>query len=86
MEYVINIDDIWRHSSKTFDIWVERYLTIFNDIWWYLTTEMFLLEPENYLPKYIVKYRHLPEPENYIPKYNVKYRHLSPSENRALPT
>ena len=33
IEYVINIDDIWRYLSKTFDIWVERYLTIFNDIW-----------------------------------------------------
>ena len=31
MEYVINLDDIWRYLSKTFDIWVERYLTIFND-------------------------------------------------------
>ena len=31
MEYVINLDNIWRHLSKTFDIWVERWLTIFND-------------------------------------------------------
>ena len=31
MEYVINLDDIWRYLSKTFDIWVERYLVIFND-------------------------------------------------------
>ena len=36
------------------DIW--RYLTI---IWRYLTTETFTLEPENYRPKDIVKYRHL---------------------------
>ena len=37
MEYVINLDNIWRYLSKTFDIWVERYLGIFNnsfgDIW-----------------------------------------------------
>ena len=31
MEYVINLDNIWRYLSKTFDIWVERYLGIFND-------------------------------------------------------
>ena len=31
MEYVINLDDIGRHLSKTIDIWVERCLTIFND-------------------------------------------------------
>ena len=31
IEYVINLGDIWRYLSKTFDIWVERYLTIFND-------------------------------------------------------
>ena len=36
------------------DIW--RYLAI---IWRYLTTERFTLEPENYRPKDIVKYRHL---------------------------
>ena len=56
IECVINLDDIWRYLSKTFDIWVERYLTI---IWRYLTTETFTLEPENYRPKDIVKYRHL---------------------------
>ena len=44
IECVINLDDIW------------RYLTI---IWWYLTTETFTLEPENYRPKDIVKCRHL---------------------------
>ena len=48
-----------RALSKTFDICVERYLTIFNDIWRYLTTETFTLKPENYRPKYIVKYHHL---------------------------
>ena len=31
IEYVLNLDDIWRYLSKNFDIWVERYLTIFND-------------------------------------------------------
>ena len=31
MEYVINLDNIWRYLSKTFDIWVERYLAISND-------------------------------------------------------
>ena len=31
MEYVINLDDIWRYLWKTFEIWVERYLAIFND-------------------------------------------------------
>ena len=30
VEYVINLDDIWEYLSKTFDIWVERYLVIFN--------------------------------------------------------
>ena len=28
-------------------------------IWRYLTTEKFTMEPENYRPKDIVKYRHL---------------------------
>ena len=31
MEYVINLNNIWRYLSKTFDIWVEWYLGIFND-------------------------------------------------------
>ena len=31
IEYVINLDNIWRYLSKTFDTWVERYLTIFHD-------------------------------------------------------
>ena len=31
IEYVINLDNIWQYLSKTFDIWFERYLTIFND-------------------------------------------------------
>ena len=31
IECVINLEDIWRYLSKIFDIWVERYLTIFND-------------------------------------------------------
>ena len=30
-EYVINLDDIWLYLSKTFDIWVQWYLVIFND-------------------------------------------------------
>ena len=70
IEYVINLGDISRDLSKTFDIWVERHLTIFNDnlvIWRYLMTETFTLEPENYHPEDIVK-----------------YCHLLPSGNRAL--
>ena len=31
MEYVINLDDIWRYLSETSDIWVEQYLPIIND-------------------------------------------------------
>ena len=32
IELVINPDDIWRWLSKIFDVWVEQYLAILNDI------------------------------------------------------
>ena len=56
MEYVINLDDIWRYLQKLLiselnDI--RWYLTI---IWRYLTTENFTLELENYHPKDIVNF------------------------------
>ena len=59
MEYVViyvmeYLDDTWRYLSKTIDIWVERYLVIFNDNLAILTTETFTLEPENYRSKDIV--------------------------------
>ena len=59
MEYVViyvmeYLDDTWRYLSKTIDIWVERYLVIFNDNLAILTTETFTLEPENYCSKDIV--------------------------------
>ena len=51
MEYVINLDDIWRYLSK-------KFIFELNNIWWYLTiiwrcltTETFTLEPENYRQK-----------------------------------
>ena len=31
MEYLKNLDNILQYLSKTFDIWVEHYLTIFNN-------------------------------------------------------
>ena len=50
IEHVINLDDIWRFLSKTFDIWVDfwyfdiwRYLMI---IWPHLKTETFTMKPK----------------------------------------
>ena len=72
IEYVINLDDIWRYLSKTFDIWVERYLTIFNDNLAISDNRNLHTGARKWIPKDIVKYRHLSPRgnwalENYYP-------------------
>ena len=58
MEYVLNLDDIWRYS-----IYQKLLISELNGIWWhltiiwrYLTTETLTLELENYRPKDIVNF------------------------------